>query len=242
MNRPVSSEPRSPPARRCAARQAHARSRFGRATRPQPRTDRTPAEGPPPSPGSRARTAVRGSVRPFSSSPSPSFLPWGFGCSGPSRVPCLPLRTSSVPALVSVPASSAARPSARVPEPPLYDADPRPLSRRPPSAPPSPNSTDSRHRTTPPSPATLKPAAASGPRRSRSDSPSPPPVGSRRPPAVPQGWTRLMGRGTGRDGPPTAYRATVPPAYQRSGPWPGCSPNTIARSLRLRVWPPWPGE
>ena len=45
------------------------------------------------------------------------------GLSGPSRVPCLPLRTCGVPALVSIPASSPARPSAHVLEPPFYGAD-----------------------------------------------------------------------------------------------------------------------
>ena len=42
--------------------------------------------------------------------------------SGPSRVPCLPLRTCGVPAFVLIPASIPAHPSAHVLELPFYGA------------------------------------------------------------------------------------------------------------------------
>ena len=45
------------------------------------------------------------------------------GLSRPSRVPCLPLRTCGVPALVFIPASSPARSTAHVLELPFYGAD-----------------------------------------------------------------------------------------------------------------------
>ena len=44
------------------------------------------------------------------------------GLSGPSRVPCLPLRTCGAPAFVLIPASIPARPSAHVLELPFYGA------------------------------------------------------------------------------------------------------------------------